>query len=623
MSAISATSVSTGDGNGNEDNHTTIISAEKSSAKCSGSQEAELNDCIVKFHENTEEDVQFIYSNDGCERRGTSTASDVSHVDPLSAKCLRNWSTLTNHRKLNTSVISTQATTVKTISTNREASQMLKKLMLNRPSPSSSSSPVPGPVLQTASNGHTSHTTAVPNGYHQDQPLPKECALSTVYVPPPSPYDFEVSLLGTGSAAPSKRRSNSSICIKLSLIPPTAVQSAEANTVNTHLVQSTATTRCVVILDAGEGVSRQLFQSVSGDIQRYDALLTGICIIWLSHHHGDHISGLLHLLEQIFQARSRNVRNASNSDSQQSDDNKILIFSPTTARSYLQYCVDVCGLDDMVEFVSMTQSVYAGCTTRVRDVTKGRVSRLTSISVPHCQESYAVCLEINMQLPSTLPQSTSNEYKHDRNIFKLVYSGDCRPSPSLSTAGRDCDLLIHEATFSDDCSDMAKQKRHCTTSEALYVAREMRAKHTILTHFSQRYAIRSQTEIISSTSTSTPVSVKSGVVGRDENGCDAISQSTLPLTYKRKNVGGFVDMSDASEVIVDTPYSLTAATASNTVAVPSLVASVESNALSFAVAFDLIRFRCPSQLNCLPAATRDIAGAYELMYADQSSSSSV
>ena len=47
--------------------------------------------------------------------------------------------------------------------------------------------------------------------------------------------------------------------------------------------------------------------------------------------------------------------------------------------------------------------------------------------------------------------------------------------------------MIHEATFDDTRSADACAKNHCTISEALQVRRNMRARHVILTHFSQRY----------------------------------------------------------------------------------------------------------------------------------------
>ncbi|GLD94546.1 hypothetical protein PINS_up003157 [Pythium insidiosum] len=51
----------------------------------------------------------------------------------------------------------------------------------------------------------------------------------------------------------------------------------------------------------------------------------------------------------------------------------------------------------------------------------------------------------------------------------------------------DATLLIHEATFDDTMEDDAERKKHSTVSQALGVARRMRAQQVVLTHFSQRY----------------------------------------------------------------------------------------------------------------------------------------
>ncbi len=72
--------------------------------------------------------------------------------------------------------------------------------------------------------------------------------------------------------------------------------------------------------------------------------------------------------------------------------------------------------------------------------------------------------------------------------WKLVYSGDTRPCRALQEAGRECTLLIHEATFEPELVDHAKAKKHSTTEEALQVAASMCAYRTVLTHFSQRYS---------------------------------------------------------------------------------------------------------------------------------------
>ncbi|KAJ1550184.1 Zinc phosphodiesterase ELAC protein 2, partial [Cladochytrium tenue] len=76
--------------------------------------------------------------------------------------------------------------------------------------------------------------------------------------------------------------------------------------------------------------------------------------------------------------------------------------------------------------------------------------------------------------------------------WKIVFSGDCRPSEALIEHGRLADVLIHEATFEDDLAHEAQYRRHSTVSQAADVARKMGARCVVLTHFSQRYPRISQ-----------------------------------------------------------------------------------------------------------------------------------
>ena len=96
------------------------------------------------------------------------------------------------------------------------------------------------------------------------------------------------------------------------------------------------------------------------------------------------------------------------------------------------------------------------------------ISRLINVPVVHCYQAYAIVLEFNAG-------------------WKLVYSGDTRPCPSLNEAGQGATLLIHEATFENEKLDEAERKLHSTVGEALQAGIDMNAHRTILTHFSQRY----------------------------------------------------------------------------------------------------------------------------------------
>ena len=72
---------------------------------------------------------------------------------------------------------------------------------------------------------------------------------------------------------------------------------------------------------------------------------------------------------------------------------------------------------------------------------------------------------------------------------KVVISGDTRPCAALIEASKDADLLVLEATFSDEEQARALETRHSTAREAAKVAREANVKRLVLTHLSSRHDV--------------------------------------------------------------------------------------------------------------------------------------
>jgi ribonuclease Z len=70
---------------------------------------------------------------------------------------------------------------------------------------------------------------------------------------------------------------------------------------------------------------------------------------------------------------------------------------------------------------------------------------------------------------------------------KIAYSGDTRPTESLVKLSEKADLLIHEATLSDELLEKAQGDGHSTPSQAAEIARKAGVKKLILTHVSARY----------------------------------------------------------------------------------------------------------------------------------------
>ncbi|CAL1287430.1 unnamed protein product [Larinioides sclopetarius] len=245
----------------------------------------------------------------------------------------------------------------------------------------------------------------------------------------------EVVFLGTGSSIPSKLRNVSAILVKTSE--------------NEYM-----------LMDCGEGTWGQLLRLYG---RQAEDLLLQISVIFISHMHADHHLGLIMLLKH-----RNNVLKKLQKECKQ-----ILLIGPRNLRQWLnKYSQNFESLSSLYRFVECSSVQHDELFNSHEKKSFSECSDLLVSTVPviHCPDSHGIIVS-----------------SKDSN-WKLVYSGDTTPCNRLVSAGKNCTLLIHEATMEDDLAEEAAIKRHCTTGQAIDIAREMNAQYTILTHFSQRYA---------------------------------------------------------------------------------------------------------------------------------------
>ncbi|XP_034830512.1 ribonuclease Z, mitochondrial isoform X2 [Maniola hyperantus] len=250
----------------------------------------------------------------------------------------------------------------------------------------------------------------------------------------------KVVFLGTGSCIPSKTRNTSAIVV--------------------HVDETRS-----MLLDCGEGTFGQLVRFYGP--KRVNTFLRSLRAIYVSHLHADHHIGLIGVL----QAR----RQAFEELEEQTPITPLYLLAPGQIVTWLSIYdhqfepirEEFTLIPNQSLLESNTESSNAELTSAV--LASIGVQEIRTCLVSHCPNAFGVAIQVDLN-------------------YKLTYSGDTIPCEELVKIGKDSTLLIHEATMEDELADEARTKMHSTTSQAIAIGKQMGAKYTVLTHFSQRYA---------------------------------------------------------------------------------------------------------------------------------------
>jgi ribonuclease Z len=243
-----------------------------------------------------------------------------------------------------------------------------------------------------------------------------------------------------------------------------------------------------ILIDCGEGAQRRLMQSVAG--------LVDIDLVLLTHCHADHYLGLPGLLK-TFDLRERTV--------------PLALYGPPGTRSLVRALEPFIG---RLSFPFVAVDVEPGA-----DIT-GDGYRLEAVATVHRVPSVGWAL-VEEDRPGRFDvdearrrgvtegplfgrlQRGEDVGLEDGTIVRaadivgaaregrrLVFSGDTRPCDGILAAALDADLLVHEATFTEEDAVRARTTRHSTAREAATLAAEARVTMLALTHLSTRYGPR-------------------------------------------------------------------------------------------------------------------------------------
>ena len=245
-----------------------------------------------------------------------------------------------------------------------------------------------------------------------------------------------------------------------------------------------------LLFDCGEGAQVQ--------IARAGLSPSRLSAVFITHLHGDHFNGLPGLLSTM--GLDRRTRNLS-------------LTGPTGIRDYLDllerlrvvfftYPIDlsefnsVPNLTVVFETSEYTVSALAldhrlfALGYRIDERPKpGRfnVDKARSLGVPEgplwgrLQAGESVSLDDGRVVHSLDVVGPPRPGK------SIAYCLDTRPCPMSVLLARDVDLLIHEATYTEEFAVEAQTYGHSTAAQAARTARDAGAHRLLITHFSSRY----------------------------------------------------------------------------------------------------------------------------------------
>jgi len=277
---------------------------------------------------------------------------------------------------------------------------------------------------------------------------------------------IEITFLGTGSMVPTKER----------------------NVVGMFLSYKNKG----LLFDCGEGTQRQM--NIAG-INR-----NKVNYVFLSHWHGDHVSGLIGLIQTLGNQQIQN------------DERPILhVYGPKETEERMEHMLKTCIFENKVVLeihelipqrnellkILYTEDFYVqaalldhgipclGYSFIEKDTRRMNMNKLKKYGITNgpvigqLQNGETISVDDSAIAPEMV-----SELKKGLKITFILDTGLCENAIALA---ENSDLLVCEATYSSELGEKAENYKHMTAKDAAILANNAGAKKLIITHISQRY----------------------------------------------------------------------------------------------------------------------------------------
>lgn len=278
---------------------------------------------------------------------------------------------------------------------------------------------------------------------------------------------FEVHILGCGSALPTTRHNASTQVVRIG---------------NKQFM-----------IDCGEGTQLQL--------RRMHIHFSFIDHVFISHLHGDHCFGLIGMIS-TFGLLGRKT--------------PLHIYAPEPLKELLRpqldfFCKEV-TYEVNIHTIDPTknQIIYEDKTITVETLPqKHRIPCCGFLfkekpKMRHLRGDIAECYKVPHYMRKEIKEGADyitpdGEVIPNKRLTtdadpsrSYAYCSDTLPCPQNNKLIEGCNLLYHEATFTQDNKERALYTHHSTALQAAEIARDAKVKELIIGHFSSRYTDETQ-----------------------------------------------------------------------------------------------------------------------------------
>ncbi|MHA1792957.1 MAG: MBL fold metallo-hydrolase [Promethearchaeota archaeon] len=212
------------------------------------------------------------------------------------------------------------------------------------------------------------------------------------------------------------------------------------------------------LMECGEGTTRRLIENGID--------LNKIKCVFISHAHADHVSGIITFLWHSWLMNNRKDPLEIIAPSYVHDRILKMLELTSTPVNAFNYPIIYSSTGDGHESGK-------GVNIELKNLKLAKdwtVLRTHAMGI-HVPPSSAIRLDV---------------FKHEKLKFSLCYSGDTAPAKDICNLAKDCDILIHEATYLKDDEKKARSYHHCTAYDAGKIAQDARAKQLVIVHYSNK-----------------------------------------------------------------------------------------------------------------------------------------